>query len=480
MTESNRIEYKQELTDKLEKEVVAFLNYREGGIIYLGINNDGVAVGVDDCDSVQLKIKDRLKNNIQPSCMGLFDVIHEKQKDKDIIRITVASGSEKPYYLKKQGMSEKGCFIRVGSASNPMPLRMIEELFAKRTRNSIGKIKAHRQDLSFEQLKIYYEESGKNLSDKFATNLELLTEAGEYNYVAYLLADNNGNSIKVAKYKGTDRVDLIESNDYGYCSLIKTTKQVLDKLELENKTATKITSKERIDTRLWNPIALREAVINAIVHNDYSNEVLPKFEIFSNRLEITSAGGLITGLNQEEFFEGYSIPRNKEIMRIFRDLEMVEYLGSGIPRILKAYTKDSFKFTDNFLRTSFQNKITEGAIKVPDRKWREEFGSIQERTTVSSEKNISFFQDNYELYSEELRKNFGRTSEKLRSNFGEKAVYLLMLITIDPTITAKNAGLILGVSSRTIETYFSKLQKERIIQRKGPDKGGSWMIINQQ
>jgi len=75
--ETNRIEYKQELIDDLEKEVVAFLNYQEGGIIYIGIDKKGKAVGVSDIDGDMLKIKDRLKNNIMPSCMGLFDVSAE-------------------------------------------------------------------------------------------------------------------------------------------------------------------------------------------------------------------------------------------------------------------------------------------------------------------------------------------------------------------------------------------------------------------
>lgn len=123
--------------------------------------------------------------------------------------------------------------------------------------------------MSFEQLKIYYEALGIKLNAQFANNLELITLDGEYNYVAYLLSDINGVSIKVAKYGGNNRVDLIESNEYGYSSLIKATKQVLDKMELENTTATKITSKERQEKRLWNPIALREAIIiNAFVHND--------------------------------------------------------------------------------------------------------------------------------------------------------------------------------------------------------------------
>jgi predicted HTH transcriptional regulator len=234
-----------------------------------------------------------------------------------------------------------------------MPVAMIDKLFASRTRNSIGKIKAHRQALSFEQLRIYFEEKGKPLGKQFKTNLELTTEDGALNYAAYLLADENGLSVKVAKYRGKDRVHLIESNEYGYCSLIKATKSVLDKMDLENKTASTITAKERIDVRLWNPVALREAVINAVVHNDYTREVPPKFEIFADRIEITSACALPEGLTQAEFFEGYSIPRNKELMRVFKDLEMVEHLGSGLPRITEFYGPECFRFTENFLRITF-------------------------------------------------------------------------------------------------------------------------------
>lgn len=148
-------------------------------------------------------------------------------------------------------------------------------------------------------------------------------------------------------------MDLSESNEYGYCSLIKATKSVLDKLELENRTAATITSKERIDERFWNSIALRDAVINAIVHNDFTREVPPKFEIFSDRIDITSTGSLPEGMTENEFFEGFSIPRNKELMRIYKDLELVEQLGSGIPRILEHYDRGCFRFTENFLRMTF-------------------------------------------------------------------------------------------------------------------------------
>jgi predicted HTH transcriptional regulator len=354
MTESNRIEYKRELTNGLEKEVVAFLNYREGGIIYIGIDKNGSVVGLQDSDTIQLKIKDRLKNNIHPSCLGLFDVVNEQREGKDIIKLIIASGYEKPYYLKKYGMTAKGCYLRVGSASEPMDKDMIEDLFSRRTRDSLGKIVSNKQDLAFQQLKIYYQENGFDLNDSFLKNLDLYTPDEKFNYVAYLLADVNSASVKVAKYAGTNKADLIENEEYGFCSLLKATNSVLDKLDIENKTYTKITGKaERSERKMINSRALREALINAMVHNDYTKEVTPVVEIYSDRLSITSYGGLVHGLSKEEFFAGRSIPRNRELMRVFSDLKLVEQLGSGVHRILDVYDESIFKISDNFLEICF-------------------------------------------------------------------------------------------------------------------------------
>jgi ATP-dependent DNA helicase RecG len=100
--ENNRIEYKEKLTKNvdLEKEVIAFLNSREGGMIYIGISKSGKVVGVENIDELMLKIKDRIKNNISPSVMGLFEVTKEEIENKPVIKIIVAVGSEKPYYKR--------------------------------------------------------------------------------------------------------------------------------------------------------------------------------------------------------------------------------------------------------------------------------------------------------------------------------------------------------------------------------------------
>lgn len=121
-------------------------------------------------------------------------------------------------------------------------------------------------------------------------------------------------------------------------------------MEVENYVNTQLTPKTRIETPLWDDQAVKEAVINAIVHNDYTREVPPKFELFSDRLEITSAGTLPENLTTEEFFNGISVPRNKELMRIFHDVNLVESLGSGMRRIMENYDRSCFVFMEHFTR----------------------------------------------------------------------------------------------------------------------------------
>lgn len=254
-TETHTVEYKREYSDTLIKSVIGFLNSSSGGHIYVGINDDGAVIGIKDADKLQQKIINVIRDSVYPSTLGLFDVLIEKHENKDIIHIIVSSGSEKPYCLSSQGMTPKGCFIRVGATVQPMNKKQIDEFYSKRTRTTLKNIVSYHQDLTFEQLKIYYEAQGINLNENFAKNLDLLTDDGRYNYIAYLLADKNATSIKVAKYWGKDKLKLREYKEYGYCSLIKATKSVLEKLDVENAVSAEITSTVRKEQPLWNTSA---------------------------------------------------------------------------------------------------------------------------------------------------------------------------------------------------------------------------------
>ncbi|MBP5724259.1 MAG: putative DNA binding domain-containing protein [Bacteroidales bacterium] len=445
MIETNRIEFKRELTPDLdiEKEVISFLNYREGGIIYIGIDDDGHPVGVKDIDSVILKIKDRIQMNVSPSPMGLFDVLVKNIDGTDVIKIFLASGTEKPYYKSKYGMSTKGCYIRVGTACEQMPTAMIEDLFAHRVRNSLRNIPSPRQNLTFRQLHIYYDSQGLVLNNAFEQTLDLLTSDGSYNYVAFLLADENNVSIKVAKYLGTDRTDLISNKEYGYCSLLKATDLVIDKLNVENNVFTRKTEKFREDTPMWDKLAVREAVINAIVHNDYTNEVPPKFEIFSDRLEVTSYGTIPIGLTEEEFFSGVSIPRNKELMRVFRDVEMVEALGSGMPVILREYGREAYTFMSHFIRLTLpvgKGIVTKMSLKDEPKM------SLKDEPKMSL-KNVT----------------------KIRRDM------IVKLIKADNQIALTTIAKKMGLGRETIKRELSEMR--HIVQHVGPRNGGHWEFL---
>jgi len=190
-------------------------------------------------------------------------------------------------------------------------------------------------------------------------------------------------------------------------------------------------------------VAMREAVINAIVHNDYSNGACPKFEFFSDRLEITSAGGLPYGVTEEDFFNGFSSPRNKEIMRVFRDLEIVEQLGSGVPRILERYGRDTFEIRPNFLRVVFRY---DGSEKMSEK--------MSEKTS--------------EKMSE-------KTSEKMSEKTSEK---ILKAIGSNNQVTISELAELTGVTTRSVERNIKKLQDNGQLRRVGPDKGGYWEVIS--
>ena len=132
-TELHNAEYKRELIPELEREVVAYLNCRLGGTIFIGVNNDGSIYGVKNVDQTAQTIKNRLRDNIRPSCLGLFDVLTLEENGKYYIRLDVASGLEKPYYLRKLGMCPEGCHIRIGTAIESLSQEQIERLYARRT-----------------------------------------------------------------------------------------------------------------------------------------------------------------------------------------------------------------------------------------------------------------------------------------------------------------------------------------------------------
>ena len=198
----------------------------------------------------------------------------------------------------------------------------------------------------------------------------------------------------------------------------------IHRLDSENRTFAKVTSKNRLEKERVNSIALREAVINAIVHNDYTKGV-PLVEIFSDKIVITSCGGLVEGLNEYDFFKCRSMPRNRELMRVFRDMELVEQIGSGMSRILKVYNPSIFELTPSFTVVTFP---FENAFKSSvDR--------INNRTKTT-----------------------------------------LDVIKENPSATIEFISQVLGKSLRTITRELKEYQDTGLLYREGARKNGKWVI----
>lgn len=433
--ENSRVEFKTKLVDDLEESIIGFLNSKDGGNIYIGVADNGKIIGLNgNIDLLQRKIKDRIISNIEPSVLGLFDIEVLETDNKKYLNIIVARGLEKPYHLKGMGMTPDSCFIRIESSNERMDEHLINKLFRERTKNSLKNIVSPNQNLTFRDLKIYYTEKGFDVGENFEKQLDFYTADGKYNYVAYLLADENRVSIKVAKYAGTDVDELIENYEFGYCSLVKATHRVLEKFITENKIFAKITYPERKEQPMYDYKAVREVIINAIVHNDWSNEYPPKFEFFSDRLEVSSFGGIQNEFTEEEFLQGYSAPKNPELMRVFKDLELVEHLGTGIRRILKRYDKSIYRFFPHFIIVSI--KYNENNFKYNN-----------QSVNVMPYLNLTKVQEG-----------------------------IISLIEDRPSITQEEMAKLLGVTSRTIRNHIKYLVDKEYITRIGADKNGKWTV----
>ena len=453
-------------------------------------------------DAIQLKIKDRLINNIRPNTLGLFDIFTEKRADKTIVVVNLAGGTSTPYYIRTYGRSEKGCYLRIGTSAQPMTEQLIEDTIARRQKISLATTLSPNQRLTFEQLKIYYQEHGLLLNDKFADTLDMRLATGEYNYLAYLLADQNGASLRFAKYKGTDKTALAEYEEYGYRCLITATHRLLDRLTAENKTYAKITYPFRVEKNMVDKSALREAVINAIVHNDYSLAE-PAVEMFDDRITVTSAGGLVRDMSREEFFAGRSLPRNRELMRVFRDVELVERLGSGMKRMLGAYDRTIFDFSPSFLVVTLPVEKESDTTNAEGKSDGSEKSSVESSVQSSVESRVeSRVENEVERESEAESKVESRVKDPEKSSSirtssveneaesgienkekgssvkskVESKVEILQLMEANPTITAQEIAEALGLSLSSIEKSIRKLRESGMIHRVGPNKGGHWKI----
>lgn len=343
-------EYKKGMNDSLIKTIIAFLN-TSGGKVYIGIADDESVKGIpqNKLDEIVRTLHDLITVRIHEYNPDEIKINKLNCENKWIIEVKINKGNNVPYYDKKKGMVPEGVFYRENGKSVSMPLRKIQSLYQKMYPKDISKIVADNQKLKIKSLKIYLEDQNIEWTKMTMSNMGLLNDNYEKTYMYQLLADSNSTSIKFNYYNGKDKLSLVESTQLGEIPLFETARHILGKLKYLNGTETIVTDERRLEYSKLDPLAIREMVINAIVHNDYMLG-MPQIDWYSDRIEIISHGGLPYGMTIEEFHAGKSKPRNQKLVNIFNKLEFVESIGLGMERIKRAYEVDIFEITDNYFK----------------------------------------------------------------------------------------------------------------------------------
>ncbi|MCR4593919.1 MAG: putative DNA binding domain-containing protein [Clostridiales bacterium] len=344
--ETETIEFKSTLAE-LDKGIIsltAMLNKGGNGKVYFGVKNDGEITGLDGMlgQETVKKIGARIAQIVRPAVVP--KIYFEEHGEKTIIVVEV-NGHNKPY-------SANGDYrIRVGSENKKIDPDLLGELFFSNSQAMIDNVESLNQDLSFTELKQLYLIKGMSIDEKtFARNMGLLTKNGTYNYLAEILSDNNNCSIKVVRFKGEDKQEMISRNEYGYHCLLVAMKQAYDYVVALNEVRVDLKAgMERKEMFLFNTECFDEAWTNACLHNRWIKNIPPAVYIFSDRIEIISNGGLPFDLSKEEFFAGISHPVNLSLQKIMGQLGMVEQTGHGVPKIIGTYGTQVFEIADNHI-----------------------------------------------------------------------------------------------------------------------------------
>ena len=450
--ETEKIELKSNLNHTFEKEVVAFLNSHDG-VIYVGVENDGSICGVQNLDEAMKKISDIISTSIMPNPQELVKVRAVYVESKFIIEIEVKKGNAL-YYINKYGRSSKGCYIRVGTSCRSMTEEQIENSFKLSVSRSdilIESVSIYKP-ITFKQLKIYYESMDLHLNnDNFLSNLNLINKNGEFNKLAELLSDMNHIGFFYARFKGKDKSCYSETIDYGNQCIITTMERIIDRLEAENIGRSDITSAKRIDKRLVDMECLREAVCNAVAHNDWENSRVPIVYRFEDRFEIISYGGLPSGQTKEDFLKGISKPRSESLMRILRDLGYVERTGHGVLSIIDKYGENAFCFGDDYI-----------IVTLPFNK-----------DVINNLDDVLFAQKD-ELMDKKANK---RANKRANKNCVD-IIKLIEELENNPTTSVRSLSKIFNVNEKAMRVNIEKLRKNGILTRVGSNKTGKWIVQN--
>ena len=334
-SENLNTELKEILTADLKKEVVAFANTCDG-TIYIGVNDKGEVIGVENSDDVMERASASIRNAIRPDLSMYVSLKVEKIENKNVVVIKVQRGASRPYYIAEKGLKSSGVYIRQGNSSVPSSEEYIRQMIKETDGDSFEKLRSLNQDLTFDFTNMIFEKSGVSFGEIQKKTLGIIGEDGLYTNLGLLLSDQCLHTLKIAVFEGKEKGIFKDRKEFKG-SLLKQITEAFEYIDLLNKTKATFDGLIRKDERDYPIEAIREALLNAIVHREYSFGASTLINIYEDRIEFISLGGVVSGLSLEAIMLGVSQSRNEKLANVFYRLRLIEAYGTGIQKILLSY-----------------------------------------------------------------------------------------------------------------------------------------------
>ena len=428
--ENKTIEFKEIIPNskKISQTAVAFAN-GAGGKILIGITDDRKIVGIDEKQDI-FRIIDDLNTIIYDSCYPNInaDIYTENKDNKTILVIEVFPGNLKPYYIKSMG-KENGVYIRVGASNRKASYENVLELERQRRNITFDEEidwDLEYEDLNLDFLKKKFKENGKDFSEEKLLNLGLIKKDGNDLKVTrgfgIILGLYENTNINCARFKGKTMDIFLDKKEFDG-DIFGKIENIQMFLSNHLNLSSKFENFQRKDILEIPMLALREGIINAIVHRDYSNQGRDiKIGIYDDVVEIVSPGGLPSTLTIEQIYSGRSEIRNRVLARIFKELNFIEKWGSGINRMINLCKEVNLKVPeiketgDSIVLTFYRTENSAGLVPdsaglVPDKNNLSEtelkvFEIIEDRTTRK------YIQDKLSFSERMIRKTLNILQEK--------------------------------------------------------------------
>lgn len=356
--ESETVELKEIVVDDIKKEIIAFAN-GEGGRLYIGVRDDGTVTGLESVDNVSLQISNMVRDAIKPDLTMFLHYKTIEIEEKQVLEIEIQRGTERPYYIAKKGLRPEGVYVRQGYSSVPANDTAIRRMIKETDGDRFEEMRSLEQNLTFVETSREFARRNVEFGLQQMKTLKLLNNDGIYTNLGLLLSEQCKHTIKVAVFQGTDQSVFKDRREFSG-SLFKQLNEVYEYIDIHNQTQSTFNKLLRIDTRDYPEDALREALLNLMVHRDYGFQASALISIYEDRIEFVSVGGIVSGIDLEDIMMGISVCRNQNLANVFYRLQLIEAYGTGIRKILNAYhdvkQKPEIQHTQNAFKIILPNR----------------------------------------------------------------------------------------------------------------------------